>query len=85
MSCSSFLQLHSVVVCTELTMSYNFFIFAELIKLHGTELHSIVDPEALHLLSCLLFDHNLLLLEDSKHITLMLERIQPNFSKIIIN
>ena len=65
-------------------MSHNSFIFAELIKLHGTELHSIVVLEVLHLLSYLLFDHNLLL-EGSKHIALMLERIHLNFSGIIIN
>jgi len=53
-------------------MPQNFFIFAESIKLHGTELHSIVGPEALHLLSYLLFFHNLPFLEGSKHIALML-------------
>jgi len=62
-------------------MPQNFFIFAELIKLCGTELHSIVGPEALHLLSFLLFDHNLPLLEGSKHIALMLERYTQTFLK----
>jgi len=60
-------------------MLHNSFIFTEMIKLHGTELHSIVGPEALHLLSFLLFDHNLPLLEGSKHIALMLERYTQTF------
>ena len=73
------------MVCTDMYDATQFFIFVELIKLHGTELHSIISPEALHLLFCLFFDHNLSLLKDSKHIALMLERIHPNFSGIIIN
>ena len=61
------------MVCTELYDATQFLHFAELIKLHGTELDFIVGPEALHLLSCLLFDHNLPLLKGSKYIALMLE------------
>jgi len=51
-------------------MSHNSFIFAELIKLRRSKLHYVIGPEALHLLSCLLFDHILLLLEGSKHFPL---------------
>jgi len=71
------------VVFTELYDATQFFYFCRIDQFCGTEFYSIVGAEALHLLS--LFDHNLPLLEDNKHITLMLEMIHPNFSEIIIN